>query len=138
MSQLFSVAVTAVIVRDGHVLLLKRSLDQDHAPGLWDPCSGRIEYGETPEQAVVREAHEETGLSITPLRVIDTFHFERGAQKQQSIGITFLCRTTDAQVVISAEHSQARWVKLGAFNGYKMAHGLREVLDALATTWTSG
>lgn len=131
MSQLFSVAVTAVIVRDGHVLLLKRSPEQEHAPGLWDPCSGRIEHDETPEQAVVREAREETGLTVTPLRVIDTFHFLHGAQKQQSIGITFLCRANDANVVISAEHSEARWVKLGVFDGFEMAEGLREVLDAL-------
>ena len=132
MSQLFSVAVTAVIVRDGRVLLMKRSASQAHAPGLWDPCSGRVECDETPDQAVIREAHEETGLIVEPLRVIDTFHFLRGPEREQSIGITFLCRTEDGEVLISPEHSEARWVKLGDFDGLEMAEGLREVLEALA------
>lgn len=131
MDQKFSVAVSAVIKRADTVLLLKRSPEQVHAPGLWDPCSGRVESGETPKQAVVREAWEETGLKIEPLRVIDTFHFLRGPQKEESIGITFLCRADTGEVVLSHEHTEARWVTLDALDEYEMADGLKEVLATL-------
>ena len=131
MDQKFSVAVSAVIKRGDTVLLLKRSPEQEHAPGLWDPCSGRVESGETPKQAVVREAREETGLKVEPLRVIDTFHFLRGPQKEQSIGITFLCRADVGDVVLSHEHTEARWVTVDNLDDYEMADGLKEVLITL-------
>jgi len=132
MNAKFGVHVSAVIRRDDTVLLLKRSLDKSHLPGYWDPCSGRVESGETPEQAAIREAREETGLTVAPLRVLDTFHFYYGPEREECIGMTFLCRPDDGEVVLSAEHTEARWVKLSETDGYEMADGLKEVLNALA------
>ena len=58
MSARFLVVVAFLIERDGHVLFLRRSPSKDHAPGEWEPGSGRIESGETPQEAVLREARE--------------------------------------------------------------------------------
>jgi len=132
MSTKFAVAVTAIITRDDTVLLLKRSPDKSHLPGYWDPCSGRMESGETPEQAVIREAREETGLDVEPLCVLDTFHFFYGPESEEFVGMTFLCRPGNGDVVLSSEHTEARWVKLGELDGYEMADGLKEVLSVLA------
>lgn len=52
------------IVRDevGRLLMIRRG----HAPaaGLWSVPGGRIEDGETPEEAIIREVYEETGLIV--------------------------------------------------------------------------
>jgi ADP-ribose pyrophosphatase YjhB (NUDIX family) len=52
----------------GRLLLIRRG----HAPsaGLWSVPGGRVEPGETEEQAVVRELAEETGLAVRPERVV--------------------------------------------------------------------
>jgi 8-oxo-dGTP diphosphatase len=54
----------AAVVRDadGRLLLIRRG----HAPsqGLWSLPGGRVEPGETPAQAAVREVREETGLDV--------------------------------------------------------------------------
>jgi 8-oxo-dGTP diphosphatase len=52
----------------GRLLLIRRG----HAPhrGLWSLPGGRIEAGESPEQAVVREVREETGLEVRPGRPV--------------------------------------------------------------------
>jgi len=131
MNAKFGVHVSAVIVRGNSVLLLKRSPDKSHLPGYWDPCSGRMESGETPEQAVIREAREETGLTVEPLRVLDTFHFFYGPEQEECVGMTFLCRPGDGEVVLSSEHTEGRWVKLDDVDGYQMADGLKEVLSTL-------
>jgi 8-oxo-dGTP diphosphatase len=47
----------------GRLLLVQRG--HDPGRGLWSIPGGRVEPGETDEQAVVREALEETGLSVT-------------------------------------------------------------------------
>ncbi len=54
----------AVIVKDGKVLLIKRG----HEPfkDYWAIPGGHIDYGETAEQAIIREIKEETGLTFCP------------------------------------------------------------------------
>jgi lipoyl(octanoyl) transferase len=51
--------VKAAIHTDTHILLLKRT---ENAGGFWQPITGRIEKGETPLQAAVREVREETAI----------------------------------------------------------------------------
>jgi 8-oxo-dGTP diphosphatase len=106
----FLVAVVTLIERDGHLLLLRRSASKDHAPGEWEPGSGRVEAGESPAVTVVREAREETGLAVEVVAPLDTFHFYRGPTRDETIGITFACRVTGGSLTLSEEHDEARWV----------------------------
>jgi 8-oxo-dGTP pyrophosphatase MutT (NUDIX family) len=82
MSTHFIVIVSALIEHKDEVLILRRSLTSEHAPGGWDLCSGRIEAGETPQMAVLCEAKEETGLDVEVVAPIDAFHFYRGPGRQ--------------------------------------------------------
>jgi 16S rRNA (cytosine1402-N4)-methyltransferase len=54
----------AVLLRSGKVLLARRGPGRKHA-GKWEFPGGRIEEGETPEAALVRELHEELGIEAT-------------------------------------------------------------------------
>jgi 8-oxo-dGTP diphosphatase len=110
MSAKFIVAVAFVIERDGTVLILRRGPLKDHAPGEWETGSGRVDYGETPEDAVQREVREETGLQVEIVAPVDTFHFYRGAAREETVGITFWCRHVGGEVVMSEEHDRAEWV----------------------------
>jgi 8-oxo-dGTP diphosphatase len=73
------VGVAVIIVRDRRVLLLKRS--GSHGAGTWATPGGHLDFGETPEQCGVREAHEETGLEVADLAFValtnDIFELER-------------------------------------------------------------
>ena len=111
----FLVCVVYVVERDGQILLLKRSRAKDHAPGEWETGSGGILAGESPQAAVVREAKEETGLDVEIVRVIDAFHFYRGVERRETIGITFHCRARRGDdAVLSEEHEEAKWLPLDA------------------------
>lgn len=58
------VAVGAVVVRDGRLLLVRRG--RGVAMGAWSLPGGRVEHGETLVEAVRRELREETGLDGMP------------------------------------------------------------------------
>jgi 8-oxo-dGTP diphosphatase len=62
-------AVVAVVRRAGRVLMVQRGPRSAFA-GWWQPLSGRLEPGETQAEAVVREAREEVGLHVQPLRKV--------------------------------------------------------------------
>jgi 8-oxo-dGTP diphosphatase len=59
-------AVVAVLRRGDRLLLIKRA-PVVILPGYWTPPSGRIEPGETHEQALIREVEEELGVKATPI-----------------------------------------------------------------------
>lgn len=96
--------VAAIIRRDNRILATQRSYGEfKHG---WEFPGGKIETGETPEQAIVREIHEELDASIDVVRRIvdvsydyDTFHLEMRC---------FLC-TLDSPVTL-LEHEAAKWL----------------------------
>lgn len=63
-------AAYGVAVRDGQILLTRLSA-RAHLPGLWTLPGGGVDHGEAPEQTVVREALEETGLNATVGELLD-------------------------------------------------------------------
>ena len=64
MSKLVLVAACALVDADGRVLLAQRPQGKPMA-GLWEFPGGKVEPGERPEQTLIRELHEELGISVS-------------------------------------------------------------------------
>ena len=80
--RLLLVAACALVDADGRVLLAQRPEGKQLA-GLWEFPGGKVEHGETPEETIVRELHEEIGIEtkiacLAPLtfasHTYDDFH----------------------------------------------------------------
>ena len=65
------VAVLAFIAQDDKILLIKRGVDP--GAGKWACPAGFVEYDEAPEDAVVREVQEETGLITKVISLMEVF-----------------------------------------------------------------
>jgi 8-oxo-dGTP pyrophosphatase MutT (NUDIX family) len=94
-------------------LLLKRSEDKDFASGVWECVTGRVGQGESFEDALRREVHEELGIEVQIEFIIGTTHFYRGDERPENelIGVAYCCFIDNPEAInISAEHSEYRWV----------------------------
>ena len=102
------VVACALVDRDGRILVTQRPEDKDYA-GLWEFPGGKIEFGETPEQAIVRELYEE--LSIEPCeRCVEPLTFTTHQQPHQSIVLLlYLCRQWDG-FVQPMEGQKTKWL----------------------------
>ena len=66
----------ALIWRGGEVLIARRASNADHLPDVWEFPGGKIEANETPSQAAIREAREETGLEIEVVAAREIIEWE--------------------------------------------------------------
>jgi 8-oxo-dGTP pyrophosphatase MutT (NUDIX family) len=70
-----------LIIRNAKVLLVQRSVESNHYPLYWGIPAGRMNMGETPYRAAIRECYEETGIDLSRLRydeAIKTVNTEDG------------------------------------------------------------
>ncbi len=81
-------AVKAIIMRDNRVLILKA---EDNGILWTDLPGGRMEYGESPTEALKREVREETTLDIEVGDILGAWWFFRSLDGSQVICITYLC-----------------------------------------------
>ncbi|RJE90285.1 NUDIX domain-containing protein [Paenibacillus sp. 1011MAR3C5] len=102
------VVVKAIIIRNGKVLLMRRSDEDQVAAGEWETPGGKIDFGEQLERALIREVSEEAGIGITveKLMYATTFHT---APDRQIILLSYHCSTDQDTVILSEEHSAYAW-----------------------------
>jgi mutator protein MutT len=107
---IFNVAVEGVIINDGKILITQRSFERPHAPGEWEILTGRVDQGESFEEALNREIMEEVGLKIEVLQPFNTFHFFRGPEKVEHLGVSFVCRYKGGEVKLDkTEQINYKW-----------------------------
>lgn len=89
------------------ILLVRRSDDDPTGAGTWESAGGCVEPGETPEEALLREIGEETGVSgVTVQRVAYVSLIE---PEDPCLLIVYLCQSPTDQVTLSDEHRAYRW-----------------------------
>ncbi len=100
---------------DGWRVLLLQRTDQTIRPGSWEVVTGSIDEGERPEQAAVREAHEETGLTADRLYcvAVQPFYLPRRASVQ--LAVIFAAFVDEpGDVVLCDEHQRYEWLDVEA------------------------
>lgn len=111
----FRVAVEAVILHHGRVLLTKRA-GSEGSLGPWGIPAGKARYEEVPAQALIREAKEETGLDVEIIRVLDvrTFSDRWGEETVYRLVFTYLAAPIDGDIrglALNDEHSEYAWIE---------------------------
>lgn len=116
--ELVTVAACALIDADGRVLIARRPEGKSMA-GLWELPGGKIEAGETPEQAVIRELDEELGVSIRPECLSPLTFASHAYDSFHLLMPVFVCRRWHG-IPRPSEHAAIKWVRPQRMRDYPM------------------
>jgi 8-oxo-dGTP diphosphatase len=128
--------VAACIMRPGgrEVLLsMRRAPGVSGLDGKWELPGGKIEFGETPEQTIVREIQEELGISIVPRRLLPYLHtnlWEYAHALQHVVLACYECETEDD--LSSDVREDARWFPIDQIDFDSTLPGTREFVSLVA------
>ena len=103
------VAAAALIDADGKVLLAERPVGKSMA-GLWEFPGGKIEDGERPEQTLIRELHEELGISVKEACLAPFAFASHDYGSFHLLMPLFICRRWEG-IVQPQENQRVVWVR---------------------------
>ena len=125
-------AVSAAIIRDGKVLIIRRAAGL--ASGIYTLPGGVVEAGETLTDAVVREVREETAVAIEPVTLAGYREMiVRDGDTRVARHFVILCfaaRWISGEPKLNEELAEARWLKPEELTPLNTTEGLAEIVAA--------
>lgn len=112
------VAAVALIDRDGRVLLAQRPEGKSMA-GLWEFPGGKVEPGETPEAALIRELHEELGIETWDSCLAPLTFASHGYESFHLLMPLFACRKWNG-TPHPREGQRLSWASANELRNYPM------------------
>jgi len=121
------------------VLTLQRAASGTRCPLAWETVHGRIEAGERPEQAALRELAEETGLRAARLYNVTTQSFYLHGMGAVQVAVAF-CAMVDAPnaPTLGPEHGAFEWLALPVARARFAWPREREALDHIRYLFATG
>jgi 8-oxo-dGTP diphosphatase len=116
--RLLLVVAVALVDPDNRVLVAQRPQGRAMA-GLWEFPGGKIEPGETPEQALIRELDEELGIAVKPDCLAPLTFASHATPDFHLLLPLYICRRWSG-IVTAREHEALAWVRPGGLRDYAM------------------
>ena len=115
---LLLVAACALVDSDNRVLLAQRPEGKTLA-GLWEFPGGKIEPGETPENSLIRELHEELGIDVKAACLAPFTFASHEYEKMHLLMPLFVCRRWEGTVQ-ALEGQRLAWVEPKKMRSFSM------------------
>jgi 8-oxo-dGTP pyrophosphatase MutT (NUDIX family) len=143
-------AQKAFIVRDGQLLLVRKSADDPDQPGLWEVPGGRMEFGENVEEHLCREVREEVGLEVRPGAPFHIWEWQvcragtgGEPEKWQIVAVARLCEfvsgePTAAGRVAGDYLAEMVWAPIDELDKYEFIPNMRPVIGAFRAAVKAG
>lgn len=112
------VVAAALVDIDGRVLIARRPEGKALA-GLWEFPGGKVEPGERPEAALIRELNEELGIDVQEACLAPFVFASHAYDSFHLVMPLYLCRRWSG-LVVAREHAALAWVRPNALSDYPM------------------
>lgn len=126
------VVLAGLIIKDGRVLILQRTADEESYANYWELPSGKKEPLESTLESLKREIFEEAGLEVEIIKPISVFDYqiEKPDEIRDTTQINFLVtpKESESQVKLSTEHQNFAWVSEKDLDQYQMSDETKKVI----------
>jgi 8-oxo-dGTP diphosphatase len=112
------VVACALVDTDGRVLIAQRPEGKPLA-GLWEFPGGKIDPGERPEQTLIRELHEEIGITVKEACLAPLTFASYAYNDFHLLMPLYICRRWEGEV-IAREGQKLAWVRANKLRSYPM------------------
>ena len=113
------IVVSIALINDEDEILLSKRPGKKHLSGFWEFPGGKVEKGETPEKALIREIKEELNININNKCIAPLSFSEFDYKDFQLLLLLYICRRWDGHPM-PMENNKLRWVKPNMLRKYKM------------------
>jgi len=127
MSKPISYASAVILVKNSQILIGQRP-EGVVMPGFWEFPGGKLEEGETPEQAAFRETREEVGVEVLHLEPLYFISEDRG--DYHVIVYVYICDKWENEPK-SMEGQKIEWVEFENLENYNLLPGNIPILPVL-------
>ncbi|MBI2902155.1 MAG: NUDIX hydrolase [Candidatus Methylomirabilis oxyfera] len=133
-------AVGAVVVKDGKVLLVKRG--REPGRGLWTLPGGAVRQGEGLKAAVTRELREECGIEVAVEEIAEVVQRmipdADGRMRYHYVILDYRTRWLRGDPSPSDDVEEARWVDIAELSYYQMTRGTADLIRRLLARQQDG
>ncbi len=120
---MFTLGAFAVIFDNNRRVLLSHRRDYD----LWNLPGGRVEIGELPTEAVIRETKEETGLDVAIEKLVGVY----GKSNSNDVVFTFLCSIEGGKLQITEEADEHKYYFVDQMPANTVPKQVERIQDAV-------
>ena len=113
------IVVSIALINNENEILLSKRPETKHLSGFWEFPGGKVEAGETPEKALIREVKEELNIDINNKCIAPLSFSEFDYNNFQLLLLLYICRRWDG-APMSMENNKLEWVKPNMLRDYKM------------------
>lgn len=119
--------VAAIIFnQDKSEIFITKRPDDKHKGGFWEFPGGKVESGETTEQAMIRELEEEIGITATDQHLFEHLEYY---YPDKSLKFDFICVTKFENEPFGKEGQQGKWVPIDNLSEYAFPEANVPILE---------
>lgn len=126
------IRVVGIVRRGDEILLLKKNMARIESAPIWELPTGKIRFGEQPEEAMTRTVDEYLGVGVKALKLVDVITFVAllGASRLSNLYIVYEVELAEgAKLVPSDRYTAYRYAKYGESGGLRLDEASLSVLE---------
>ncbi len=130
MTKYQKICATGFLFYKDKVLILKRAKNETFLAGNYELVGGKVDFGESAEQALKREFKEETNLDVEVLEPYSNFHYVSENGERHTIDIQFVVELIgdDSTLKLSPAHDEYKWITEDEIDNYKLSKEMKNVI----------
>ena len=133
------ICVGGMLLRDNKVLVVRRSARETLFPGMYELPGGKVDFGEHPEQALIREFQEETRLDVRVGEPFRIFTYVTNDGKRHTVEIVFYTHADEEkEPILSDAHDDYKWITKEELDSVPLTATMKENIEEGFATLNHG